>query len=293
MATPMMASPTSARCLACNSLNRSIVFCEFKIPIVRCHSCGHVNSTFVNDQHYDQYFSHDITQSDIYWWDEGHRLMFEEFGSKFLQGKSGNLLDVGAGLGYFVRFALGYPGWNVLGYEISAPAVDYAITNLGLKGRMAVGAVEESGFAAEYFDLITLWDVLEHIPNPDLLLAYFYRILKPDGILFIATPHATVQVAKASVKARLVGMREGTHYLEAKDHVNLYTPKSLRLVLSRSNFKSLTFTHLRPIQSVSGSRSRLLRSAKNSWYLLAKLTGALTQQTVNLNNNLFAVATKG
>ena len=292
MATSSITDPATTVCIVCNSANKSVVFCEFDIPILRCRSCGHVNSTFVNDQHYDQYFAHEPTEADMYWWDEAHRKMYQAFGTKFLQNKTGNLLDIGAGLGYFVRFALKYPGWNALGYEISVPAVEYARNVLGLKDLMFAGAVEDSGFAPEHFDLITLWDVLEHIPNPYILLSYIFRILKPGGSLFVATPNAPIQVFKATVKAMLFGMVEGAHYLEAKDHVNLYTPESLRLVLRRIGFRQVSFTHIRPIQSVSGSRSIALRAAKNAWYLTAKIVGAISGQAINLNNNLFAKATK-
>lgn len=292
MATHLIADPLTTACIACNSADKSVVFCEFDIPILRCRSCGHVNSTFVNDQHYDQYFAHEITEAEVYWWDEAHRKMYQEFGSKFLRNKAGNLLDIGAGLGYFVQFASKYPGWNAIGYEISGPAVTYGRNVLGLKEQMFAGAVEESGFPPEYFDLVTLWDVLEHIPNPDILLSYIFRILKPGGSLFLATPNAAIQVSKATMKARLLGMREGSHYLEAKDHVNLYTPESLRLVLRRIGFKQVLFTHIRPIQSVSGSRSLALRVAKNAWYLTAKIVGAVSGEAINLNNNLFATATK-
>jgi 2-polyprenyl-3-methyl-5-hydroxy-6-metoxy-1,4-benzoquinol methylase len=292
MVTRSIANPSTTVCIACNSADKSVVFREFDIPVLRCPSCGHVSSSFVNDQHYDQYFAHQITEAEVFWWDEAHREMYQAFATKFLRNKAGNLLDIGAGLGYFVQFALKYPGWNAMGYEISAPAVEHARNVLGLKEQIFAGAVEESGFPAEYFDLITLWDVIEHIQNPDILLAYILGILKPGGFLFLATPNAPIQIAKARVKARVVGMREGTQYLDAKDHVNLYTPKSLQLVLQRIGFERVAFTHIRPIQSVSGSRNPVLRAVKNTWYLAAKVVGAISGDAINLNNSLFATATK-
>ncbi len=292
MATQSLTETSTTVCIACNSTDKSVVFREFDVPVLRCRACGHVNSDYASDQHYDQYFAHEITRDEVYWWDEAHRGMYREFGAKFLRNKSGNLLDIGAGLGYFVQFALTYPGWDAVGYEISPPAVEYARNALGLKERMFLGAVEESDFPAGYFDLITLWDVIEHIPNPDILLSYVFRLLKPGGSLFLATPNAPIQIAKARVKAGVLGMRQGTQYLDAKDHVNLYTPASLRLVLQRVGFQSVRYTHIRPIQSVSGSRNPALRGVKNAWYRAAKAVGAVSGQAVNLNNSLFATAIK-
>jgi 2-polyprenyl-3-methyl-5-hydroxy-6-metoxy-1,4-benzoquinol methylase len=292
MASHQIADTATTVCIACSSVDKYVVFREFDIPVLRCRSCGHVNSSYINDQHYDQYFAHQITDDEVFWWDQAHREMYLTFGNKFLRNKAGNLLDIGAGLGYFVRFALQYPGWNATGYEISTPAVEYARNVLGLKERMFAGAVEDSGFSPDYFDLITLWDVIEHIQNPDILLQYVFSILKPGGSLFLATPNAPIQIAKATVKARVVGMREGTQFLDAKDHVNLYTPESLRLVLHRVGFERVTYMHIRPIQSVSGSRNPLLKTVKNAWYMAAKVVGAMSRETINLNNSLFAMATK-
>ena len=98
--------------------------------------------------------------------DPAHLRMYWDFGNRFMTGRSGKILDVGAGLGYFVRFAESYQDWEAFGYEICAPAVDYAKNQLGVKN-MYAGRVEDSGFPLAYFDLITLWDVIEHIPNPD------------------------------------------------------------------------------------------------------------------------------
>ncbi len=279
-------------CVACKATGKEEVFCEFGIPILRCRSCGHVISTYVNDQHYDQYFAHEVQDQERFWWDEAHGKMYADFGDLFLRNRSGRLLDVGAGLGYFVRFVMSHAGWDAVGYEISPPAVEYAHSELGLKGHMFPGAVEHSGFAAGSFDVVTMWDVIEHIPNPDIILQYLIHVLKPGGILFLATPNASAQVFKARIKARLLGMREGVHYLEARDHVNLYTQSSLRMVLLRSGFDRVRFMHIHPIQSVSGSRNPALRAAKNAWYLAGKMVSAITGDKVNANNNLFAVATK-
>ena len=86
-------------------------------------------------------------------------------------------------------------------------------------------------------------------------------------------------------------MRAGVHYLEATDHVNLYTPDSLKRVLRRVGFDEVRYLHLAPIQSVSGSRSRLLTTAKNLWTSSAAVLHRVTLGRVNLDN-LFAVAVK-
>lgn len=216
--------------------------------------------------------------------------MYDDFCEKFIIGKSGKLLDVGCGLGYFVKYISAFLDWDIFGYEISEPAVNYAKNNLGLKN-IFCGRVEDSGFSEKYFDVIALWDVIEHIPNPKPLLSYLKNILKDDGILFIHTPNVKIQLPKAKIKKLLFGKKEGGHYLEAKDHINIYSTKTIKRLLKQAGFGNVKFIHLHPIQSVSGSKSVLKKGLKNFWFNLAKFIHFITGNKMNLDN-LFIVARK-
>lgn len=280
-----------AGCIACGSLEYSIVFEEFGVDVLRCNRCDHIFSSYRGSQDYDAYFDHEIGDEEEFWWDGAHDRMFRAFGDVFLAGRRGRLLDVGAGLGYFVRFAGSFNHWEAFGYEISPPAVEYAKTKLNI-GNMFAGRVEDSGFAPGSFHLITLWDVLEHIPDPVPLLRYLHSLLAPGGTLFIATPNGPAQLLKARLKKHLTGMKTGGHYLEARDHLNLYNTYSLAATLAQTGFPRVSFKHLPPIQAVAGSRSRIGRAAKNFWFRGAQAVGAVTGNRINLNNNLYAVACK-
>lgn len=94
----------------------------------------------------------------------------------------GNLLDVGAGTGSFLK-AANKKGWKTVGIEPSAKAKQNAV----MKG---VDFVENlSEIANHSQDVITLWHVLEHIPNLEDYLFELKRILKPTGTIFIAVPN--------------------------------------------------------------------------------------------------------
>ncbi len=186
-------------CILCRNGKNRIIFREYDIDILKCLNCGHVYSSYDAEQHFDGYFGYDeIDNRDQHWWNEAHEKMYREFCERFLKGKIGRLLDVGCGLGYFVKKAMEYPGWEVCGYEISRSAVNYAKNKLGLSN-ISQGKVEDSGFQDDYFDIITIWDVIEHIPDPHPVLKYLSNILKQDGILFMHTPNAQIQVPKAKV----------------------------------------------------------------------------------------------
>ena len=280
------------RCIVCDGLENRVVFQEFGIDILRCTNCSHVFSSYSASQNYDGYFGAERVESENqFWWNEAHGLMYEDFCQRFVAGKGGKLLDVGCGLGYFVKCVSDFSSWQVFGWEISKQAVDFARTKLGLPN-VFCGRVEDSGLAKKSFDVITLWDVIEHIPNPNPLLSYTSSLLTDDGMLFLHTPNVNIQLPKAKIKKLLKGMRENTHYLEAKDHINTYSPKTIAQILYRNGFNHVRLIHLKPIQSVSGSRNQLLRFLKNLWFYSSVTLFYITLGRINLDN-LFVLAKKG
>lgn len=281
----------SRHCIICRSLDHTPVFREYDIDFLRCDSCGHVFSSSQGDQDYNQYFGiNPIESEDQFWWNEAHRQPYEDFSKLFLRGRAGRLLDVGCGLGYFVKAVSCLPAWEAFGYEISKPAVDFARNKLGI-GTVFFGKVEFSEFEKESFDIITLWDVIEHIADPNPLLSYLSSILKRDGVLFIHTPNVQVQLPKARFRKLTRGMKRGVHYLEAKDHLNIYSPYTITLILRRNGFEAINFIHLRPIQSISGNSSTLLRFAKNVWFYSSVALYCASRGRFNLDN-LFVIAKK-
>jgi hypothetical protein len=138
---------------------------------------------------------------------------------------------------------------------------------------------------------VTLWDVIEHIADPNPLLSYLASILTPEGFLFLHTPNILIQLPKARLKALMKGMRPGISYLEAKDHLNIYSMKTISAVLKKAGFLNIEFIHLNPIQSVAGSKSQLLRLLKNLWFSSATFLALISMGHFNLDN-LFVVARK-
>jgi hypothetical protein len=87
-------------------------------------------------------------------------------------------------------------------------------------------------------------------------------------------------------------MDKQVHYLEARDHLNIYSMKNLKALLLRNSFTKVDFIHLPPIQSISGNNSRPLITVKNLWYLFSLALFSTSGSKINLDN-LFAVAWKG
>ena len=275
-------------CSVCNGSRSKVVFVEFGIDIYKCKDCGHMFSSYGADQYYEGYFGNDAGRNDNFWWDQAHRMMYDDFCKKYIIGRSGRLLDIGCGLGFFVKKISDYSNWQPYGIEISKTAADFATTELKL-ANIFCGKAEEADLPKNYFDIITLWDVIEHIPNPDKILNYIGSILKDGGLLFIHTPNANIQLFKARFKKLFYGMKPTRHYLEAKDHINIYTVKSISMVLKHHNFKSIEFIHSHPIQSISGSKNKFNVFMKNLWFNFSRIFYWLSFKKFNLNNLHIAV----
>ena len=99
-----------------------------------------------------------------------------------LQPAKGSILDIGAGTGDFLS-VVKENGWNTIGVEPSEKAKAIA-------KRKGVSFVEEtSELENNSFDVITMWHVLEHVPNLDNQIKELKRLLKPNGSLIIAVPN--------------------------------------------------------------------------------------------------------
>ena len=94
----------------------------------------------------------------------------------------GNLLDIGAGTGSFLHAAK-KDGWQTIGLEPSEKAKQFA----SLKGLKFIDNLNDIPTKSQ--DIITMWHVLEHVPNLDEYLFELKRIIKPSGTIFIAVPN--------------------------------------------------------------------------------------------------------
>lgn len=98
------------------------------------------------------------------------------------QPQKGKILDIGAGTGDFLLTAKNN-GWNTIGVEPSPRAKEIAKAK-GISFVEQIKSLEDHSF-----DIITMWHVLEHVPNLDLQIQELKRLLKPSGTLIVAVPN--------------------------------------------------------------------------------------------------------
>lgn len=113
--------------------------------------------------------------------------------------KTGNLLDIGTGIGQFLSLAKG-SFTEVMGTEVSESAIEIAQKKYGLT--ILHGQAETMDFQGKRFDNITLFHVLEHVGSPKQMISKCHAMLNPQGILFIAVPNDIASLG--AVKRRLV-----------------------------------------------------------------------------------------
>jgi 2-polyprenyl-3-methyl-5-hydroxy-6-metoxy-1,4-benzoquinol methylase len=99
-----------------------------------------------------------------------------------LQPNKGKILDIGAGTGEFLYVAQ-QDGWQTTGVEPSDKAKQIAI-NKGVSFAATIAQLEDHSF-----DVITMWHVLEHVPDLNQQIKELKRLLKPTGSLIIAVPN--------------------------------------------------------------------------------------------------------
>ena len=108
------------------------------------------------------------------------------------------LLDVGASYGYACHVAKDYFGWEPTGLELSEEAFEIYMGRYYNNFQLFKEKLEyyvEHRKAFHQFDVVTLWEVLEHIPDPHLLLVYATNALKPGGILGLLVPNLASKTA--------------------------------------------------------------------------------------------------
>ena len=160
----------------------------------------------------------------------GSRLRAARAQVELVKKYNGNtrLLDMGCGEGFFL-FDASREGYITKGVELSLNAARYARTEFGLD--VDGGPFEEMRFPGDYFDVVTLWQVLEHLPQPLMALKEVYRVLRPGGLVVVSTPDIGGIPAKV-LRRKWWNIR--------RVHINQFTTGSLMNILGNAGFGDLS-----------------------------------------------------
>jgi len=270
-------------CPICGPSKREHLFRKDGWNIVRCESCSLV---MVNPRRTN---SSKIYESDTYFSDEA--FYYDYAGNKAAYQKGfrsklklicqycttrGKLLDVGAAYGFFMKEATKH-GFVPFGVELSNYAAKQA-TRYGEVFHQPLSRVETDA----RFNVVTFIDSLEHFEDPLGGLRKAWDLLERNGIVAMMVPNID------SMFARITGVK--WHLLLPEEHLFYFTPKSIRLVLSKAGFETV---HL-GTGGYGRSAAEILRVVfRGTGLRLDSLDTFLKKITFEVNlGDIFAIARK-
>jgi SAM-dependent methyltransferase len=180
-----------------------------------------------------------------------------------LEGRGGRLLDVGCGAGAMARaVSRERPDLRVHGVDLSRRAVGFAARE-GDDVSFTVGNAQRLPYGDGFFDAVSLFDVLEHVDEPEVVLAEVARVLRPDGLLHVALP---LEAQPGTVYA-LIGT--GTRWkakLRHGGHVQLFDSRRYETLAAASGL---------PVVHTRWSYHHLFSLIDVIFFVLADLRGPL------------------
>ncbi len=229
-------------------------------PIVKCQSCGLI---FVDEKISQEEIStyYEVAADPLYFSEQSARQRtFAGYLDKLEKvfPKKGRLLDVGTNTGLFVRQAIDR-GWDALGIEPNRWASEYAKKHY--KINLINKPFEKKSFPPESFEVITMWDVIEHFTNPVKQMKTVYYQLKPGGLFAFST------VDPESFLAKVWGTK-WSWYMDM--HRAFFTRTAAKSYLKKVGFTSVVF--------------------KPHWRFLS--LGYLSSRLMAVNDNLAAAASR-
>ena len=241
----MTAKSTHLTCLICKSSNLKTMLNYEAAHLCKCGSCGFIFSKQIPTKkelsdHYDGYGRNDyLSPLTIKRYNE----LLDQF-EKYR--KTNKIIDVGCGIGYFLEVAK-ERGWEVYGTEYTDDAVEIC-KKKGID--IQLGILNSDNYGDGEFDVITSFEVLEHINNPREEISNFYHILREGGLVYLTTPNFN-----SLLRYRLKAAYNVIGYPE---HLSYYTPRTLKKVFKNVGFKPIK------IQSTGISLTRLRTSSGKS-----------------------------
>ena len=244
MNCPVCLNPTTAPALTGRDVLFETTSREFKL-----NACRHCDCLFINPLPDDrEVASFYPTQ---YWWNAARPSLLKRAESVYrrialrghvafihsaalrlqVRGRT-RLLDVGCGSATLLGL-MKARGFEVLGVDTSAEASQVAAQENGV--RVVVGTIGSAGLETSSADMVTMFHVMEHVTNPQEVLAEAHRILQPQGTLVLQVPNID------SWQFRWFGAK--WYGLDIPRHVIDYSRSSIVSLLERSGFQVTRIRH--------------------------------------------------
>ncbi len=263
----------TTNCAVCIQSTEAKIFLQthaggYPFSYLRCQKCGLVflsprpNRDEILRFYEEGYYGEDTQKFRS--WIEIPRLFFARKRVRRVQtffARPGNALDIGCGQGNFLQLLQG-EGWECRGTELTEKSAGRA-SRRGIP--VSVGEFDPARFPAHSFDLVSLWHVLEHLPDPRHTLGSLPGLLRRGGIVAISTPNMDSLQAEVG--------KENWFHLDPPRHLYLFSPQTLGRIMDSLGFRLLKIYHYSMEQNPYGWIQSLLNMTglpENSLYEILK-----------------------
>lgn len=206
----------------------------------KCLSCGHIYAPLdLNLDEAKKVYSEDFFMGDAYFDYVAESISLQrnfELRNKelkpFMKPNSKSLLDVGCAHGFYVQEASNLVE-DAVGIDIASSAVEYGKRELNLN--LKSGDLLDYDFGKKQFDVVTMWDTIEHLNRPSAYIRKIRKLTKPSGVFAFTTGNI------ASPLARL--RRSNWRMIHVPAHLHYFTPATARKLLEDNGFKICKIHH--------------------------------------------------
>jgi len=175
--------------------------------------------------------------------------------------ENGKLLDIGCSVGYFLKSANDF-GFDAKGVEISDFARDFC-QRQGFK--VYSGNLTALDLPEGSFDCITMWDFVEHLPDPKVYIKEAWYLLKKNSILALKTPNASLEFFKI-IKLLSYFIPQTSYLLHPDKHLVYFTPEVLSKLLESCGFSVLKIKMVDEIKKKNYHKSRIKSFIKRVYF---------------------------
>ena len=279
---------TETPCAICEARSTTLLMVKFGLPIARCNHCGLV---FANPRlpveeiwkrYSPEYFWKEYLpalgvvneQFDLVHFDHRYAYTLQQMALRL--GKKGRLLEIGCGAGFFLK-AAERNGWDASGIELSAAGSTFAVERLGLRVRRE--QAEHLSFPDGSFDIVAMFDVIEHVLDPRAILQAAHRGLRPGGIILISTPNLNALSRSA------LGLSWAV--LSPGEHLYYFSEATLARLLERCGFGQIEYARRNPSLGVRETMNPAYTHAPRAWRtrgyeLFVRLAGRAVYRRVQI-----------
>jgi len=272
------------KCVCCSSE----LHCFTYRSLLRCQKCNHVAANIslseeeMKELYKGSYFSGDEYSDYVL----DRPVLEKNFRSRIsdinkfvpLDGKA--ILEVGCAYGYFLNLVKPLAG-SVFGIDVSKDAVDCARKLLG--ECVVSGNFETHDFGNSLFDVVCMWDTIEHLRNPDDFIKRISKLLRPGGWLFLTTGDIS------SFNARLKG--EKWRLIHPPTHLHYFGVQSMGILLKSNGLEVRGIRHPGFYRSFGNTIVNLTRRSKFE-RIGARFSGLSSSFYLNLYDIMFVAAQK-